>query len=120
MRVKIDLYRRLARVATFEELGDLAAEMLDRFGPHPPPVERLLSLAELRIAAAGWRIDAIGREETYAVLRYTDRGKIEELAGRHRGKVRIVDERSAYVPLDRETAQSERVLEPVKALLRAV
>ena len=93
--------------------------MLDRFGPHPPPVERLLSLAELRIAAAGWRIDAIGREETYAVLRYTDRQKIEELADRHRGKVRIVDERSAYVPLDRQTAQSEQVLDPVKALLRA-
>jgi transcription-repair coupling factor (superfamily II helicase) len=75
-------------------------------------------LAELRIAAAGWRIDAIQREDSYAVLRYTDRRMIEELAGRHRGQVRIVDERSAYIPLDRQTAQSERVLDPLKALLR--
>ena len=119
MRVKIDLYRRLSRVSTYEELNDLSAEMLDRFGPHPPPVARLLSLAELRIAAASWRIDAIQREETYAVLRYTDRRRMEQLADRHRGKVRIVDERSAYIPLDRETAQSERILEPVKVLLRA-
>jgi transcription-repair coupling factor (superfamily II helicase) len=118
MRVKIDLYRRLSRVSTYDDLKDLAAEMLDRFGPHPLPVERLLSLAELRIAAASWRIDAIQREDSYAVLRYTDRRKIEELADRHRGHVRIVDERSAYIPLDRQTAQSERVLDPLKALLR--
>jgi transcription-repair coupling factor (superfamily II helicase) len=119
MRVKIDLYRRLSRVSRFEEINDLAAEMLDRFGPHPPPVERLISLAELRVAAAQWKIDTIQREDTYAVLGYTDRRKIEELAERHRGKVRIVDHRSAYVPLDRQVAQTEQVLEPVKALLLA-
>jgi transcription-repair coupling factor (superfamily II helicase) len=118
MRVKIDLYRRLSRVSTYEDLNDLSAEMLDRFGPHPPTVERLVSLAELRIAAAGWRIDTIQREDNYAVLRYADRGKIEELASRHPGKVRIVDERSAYIPLDRQTAQSERILNSLKALLR--
>ncbi len=77
---KIDLYRRLSRVSNFEELADLAAEMFDRFGPHPPPVERLLSLAELRIAAAHWRIESIQREDSYAVFGYTDREKIEELA----------------------------------------
>jgi transcription-repair coupling factor (superfamily II helicase) len=119
MRLKIDLYRRLSRVASDDELNDLKAEMLDRFGPYPPPVEHLLSLAELRIAAANWRIDEIQREETYAVLRYTDRPRIEELANRHRGQVRIVDERSAYVPLDRQIVQSERIIEPLKSLLRA-
>jgi len=119
MRVKIDLYRRLTRVSQYEELSDLAAEMLDRFGPPPAPVERLLSLAELRIAATRWKIDSIQREENYAVLGYTDRRKIEDLANQNRGKVRIVDHKSAYVPLDRETAQSERILEPIKALLRS-
>ena len=63
MRLKIDLYRRLARVATDDELADLEAEIVDRFGPPPPPVGRLARLAELRIAAAGWRIEAIRREE---------------------------------------------------------
>ncbi len=118
MRAKIDLYRRLSRVSNFEEVADLAAEMSDRFGPHPPPVARLLALAELRIAAAHWRIESIQREDGYAVFGYTDREKIEELARRHRGKLRIVDERAAYLPLDREIAQSERIVEPIKALLQ--
>ena len=38
MRLKIDLYRRLARVSTAAELADFAAELLDRFGPPPPLV----------------------------------------------------------------------------------
>ena len=46
MRLKIDLYRRLGRVTTAEELADFRRELLDRFGPPPPPAEQLLRLAE--------------------------------------------------------------------------
>src|SRR6185295_17596795 len=35
MRLKIDLYRRVARVATNAEWDDLVSELADRFGPHP-------------------------------------------------------------------------------------
>lgn len=118
MRAKIDLYRRLSRVARREDASDLRSELVDRFGPLPAPVERLLSLAELRVAAANWRIDSIKREESYAVFTYTDRKKIEQLARRHPGRVRIVDGRSAYVPLERNLVESHAVLEPVKALLQ--
>ena len=38
MRLKIDLYRRLARVSNLSELADFRAELVDRFGPPPPPV----------------------------------------------------------------------------------
>ena len=56
MRLKIDLYRRLARVANVSELDDFRAELVDRFGPPPPAVQQLLLLAEVRIAAHRWRI----------------------------------------------------------------
>ncbi|MDZ4819081.1 MAG: transcription-repair coupling factor, partial [Planctomycetota bacterium] len=117
MRAKIDLYRRLSRVATFEEIQDLSAEMLDRFGAHPAPLARLLLLAELRVAATHWRIDSIAREEQYAVFKYTDRRKIEQLAARSRGKLRIVDHKSAYLPVGHDIAKTEQILEPIKSLL---
>ena len=47
--VKMHLYRRLARLTTWEEVRDFRAELEDRFGALPPPVERLLGAAELRI-----------------------------------------------------------------------
>src|SRR5262249_35535356 len=46
MRMKIDLYRRLTRVIDRNELQDMKAEMIDRFGPLPPQVERLAQFAE--------------------------------------------------------------------------
>ena len=73
MRLKIDLYRRLARVSTRAELADFRGELLDRFGPPPPLVEHLLWLAELRIAAHQWGIESIRVENQYVVFRYTSR-----------------------------------------------
>ncbi|MGC3970846.1 MAG: transcription-repair coupling factor [Pirellulales bacterium] len=78
-RHKIDLYRRLSRVATLQELNDLATEMADRFGPRPDAVERLLERMELRVLAHGWGIESIHVEEKYVVFGYADRTKIERL-----------------------------------------
>ena len=54
MRAKIDLYRRLARVATPEELTDFCAELADRFGSPPALVRQLTDLAQLRVLAHHW------------------------------------------------------------------
>jgi transcription-repair coupling factor (superfamily II helicase) len=118
MRLKIDLYRRLARVATQKELDELSAELTDRFGPRPAEVDRLLSLAELRIWAHGWAIEEIHLEETYAVLGYTARPKIEELAARAKGRLRIVDASSAYLPLGHKVPSADEIINSLKSLLR--
>jgi transcription-repair coupling factor (superfamily II helicase) len=120
MRLKIDLYRRLARVAAADELADLSAEMLDRFGPWPTAVGRLVTQAELRIAAARWQIDAIRREEGFVVFDYRNRSRIEELAKLRRGRLRLVDARSAYMPLEKGAPTDfERLAAAVKSLLQA-
>jgi transcription-repair coupling factor (superfamily II helicase) len=46
---RLEAYRRLAQVGTLEELADVRAEWLDRFGPLPRAAEGLLSLTELRV-----------------------------------------------------------------------
>ena len=118
MRLKIDLYRRLARVSTQSELDDMVAEFNDRFGPPPPPVEQLLDLARLRIFAHHWGIDTIRLEDDYAVFVYTSRRRIEELADARHGQLRIVDTRTAYLPLGKIVGDHEAVLQRVKDLLR--
>ncbi len=118
MRLKIDLYRRLARVATLDELADLQAEILDRFGEPPQPVANLLRLAEARIAAAGWGINTIRREEGYIALDYSDRRRIDELAARSNRRLRVVDERSAYLPLDKGVADFKGIMAAIKSVLQ--
>jgi transcription-repair coupling factor (superfamily II helicase) len=119
MRLKIDLYRRAARLANVLEWEDLSAELADRFGPMPPEVERMLLLAKLRIWAHGWRIESVHLEEGYVVLRYADRRRIEELS-RKSGKLRIVDDSSAYLPLPKGLIDSEAIIAIVQSLLQPI
>ena len=118
MRLKIDLYRRLARVADQAELDDFRGELLDRFGPPPPLMEHLLWLAELRIAAYRWQIVSIHLEDAYVVFRYTSGQRIRDLASASRGRLRVVDSRSAYLPLQGADRSPEAIRQQVKSLLQ--
>jgi len=118
MRVKIDLYRRLARITSTDPLAEFASELVDRFGTRPPEVDRLLALARLRILAHRWKIRSIHLEDSYAVLGYSDRARIERLRGKIKGRLRIVDDRSAYLPLPPEETAADRVVSRLKSVLQ--
>ncbi|HVJ82382.1 MAG TPA: TRCF domain-containing protein, partial [Planctomycetia bacterium] len=118
MRTKIDLYRRLARIGSESDLDDLHAELADRFGEVPPPVEQLVELARLRIWAHQNLLEAIHLEGKYAVLTYTNRGPLNRLVERSGGMLRIADTRSAYLVLGPDADDPERVLSRLKSLLR--
>jgi len=118
MRQKIDLYRRLSRVSSLAELQSLADEMLDRFGPRPEAVERLMRRMELRVLAYGWGIESIHLEDGFVVCGYNDRAKLERLAKARPGRVRIADDRSAYLPLPRTTVDPDAIDTFIKTLLR--
>ncbi len=118
MRLKIDLYRRLARVSNPRELRDLAAELHDRFGSPPPLVERLLSLAQTRIAAHRWQIGSIHMEDHYVVFGYASARQIRQLAANMGGRLRVVDGRSAYLPLDKQLTRPDAILREIKSLLQ--
>jgi transcription-repair coupling factor (superfamily II helicase) len=56
---KLDLYRRLARAGSADEIAQLRDELRDRFGPIPPEAERLLLVAELRALGARLGLESI-------------------------------------------------------------
>ena len=120
IRLKIDLYRRLTRINAFQELADLRSEFVDRFGQPPRPVERLMELIELKMDAALWFISAIHREDKFMVFQYRDRARIEQLARQQKGKLRIVDDKAAYLPLPALNLSGDQMFDLVKSVLRVV
>ncbi len=118
MRLKIDLYRRLSRITDIDQLKGFHDELVDRFGPPPEPVRRMLSLEELGIDAAIWQIAQIYLEDRYIVFRYTNRARIEQLARHASGKLRVVDHESAYLKLSQEVTAPGILLEITKSVLR--
>jgi transcription-repair coupling factor (superfamily II helicase) len=118
-RLKLELYRRLARLRTLDHLTDFRKELNDRFGPPPKPAENLLAEAEIRILAGNWKVDRIHVEAGYAVLTYRDAKRIETLARRHKGRVRVVDAKKAYIPLGDDPITTPQIVAVLKELLSA-
>ncbi|MDQ6793460.1 MAG: transcription-repair coupling factor [Chloroflexota bacterium] len=67
---KLELYRRLARARSAGDLAAFRQEVMDRFGPLPQPVIRLIEVADLRLTAEGAGVSSISREEGQLVVRF--------------------------------------------------
>ena len=120
-RAKIDVYRRLSRATAASQVDDLATELGDRFGPPPDEARRLLDFTKLRVAAAALGIDSIARHPGMIMIGHHNRRAMERLRETAAAKgrtLRIVDQRTAVMPLDEAVAAAPgKVLEAVRALL---
>jgi transcription-repair coupling factor (superfamily II helicase) len=117
-KLKVELYRRLGRLRTLDRLADFRQELVDRFGSLPTPAENLVRETELRILAGRWQLERIHVEDEYVVLTGRSQQQLEMLARLRLGQVRVVDERTAYVPLDEKRPKGAVVAEIVKMLLQ--
>jgi transcription-repair coupling factor (superfamily II helicase) len=123
-RARIEVYRRLARVRRLDKLDDFRQELRDRFGALPEPAEWLLRLAELRLLAARWKVATLhlgklsegASAPTDVVLGYRDPKRLQELAARSRGRIRVVDAESAFFRL--RVDEPDRLYETLQKLLR--
>ena len=67
---RLVLYRRLADVETEAEIAELRAELGDRFGPPPAPVETLLDVVGLRLLARAAGVEKLEAQGARAVLTF--------------------------------------------------
>ena len=118
-RAKIDLYRRLAAIQSFDQINDVREELCDRFGPLPAPVDRLLQLVQLRLEAAIWQIAAIFIEDGFLVLKGRVPQRLEQLAGDNAGLLRLVDAETAYCPIPPKDASWGKIVELLKLVLQS-
>jgi transcription-repair coupling factor (superfamily II helicase) len=59
-RLRLEAYKKLATVETFEAVDEIEAELRDRYGAPPEPVSNLLEVARLRVVARQAKIGDIG------------------------------------------------------------
>ena len=87
---KIDAHRRIARALSLREIGDVTAELADRFGPPPEPVANLLALQAIRLKA--------GRLGATSVTGKSSRLQVDGLAldDAWAARVRAAHERFVY------------------------
>jgi transcription-repair coupling factor (superfamily II helicase) len=117
-KLRIEVYRRLARIRKLERLDDFRQELRDRFGTPPEPAEWLLRLVELRLLAARWQVADIHLEKQDVVLSYRSARQVQRLATRSQERLRVVDDHSAYLRLEPAETEPEPLFRLLKELLR--
>jgi len=86
-RQRIEVYRKVAELMDLAAFAPLRAELRDRFGKLPAPVELLLQVAEVKVLAANTGIDSVETKEDKLMLTrnkdfITAEGKFPRLKGK--------------------------------------
>lgn len=58
-RLRLEMYKRLAAVTSDADIAAVRDELVDRYGPPPPPAEALLAVAAFRLQARGHGIHEV-------------------------------------------------------------
>jgi transcription-repair coupling factor (superfamily II helicase) len=74
---RLRMYKRLAGVETEEQLSDVRAELVDRYGALPPAVGNLLEYASLRLLAERVRVIAIERKRDAVSIKFRPDASID-------------------------------------------
>src|SRR5690606_19214601 len=69
---KIEIYKKTASAAAFEDVAELEDELLDRFGELPEAVENLLSVARVKLYGKLYGIESITRRGDETVIKFLD------------------------------------------------
>jgi transcription-repair coupling factor (superfamily II helicase) len=118
VEVRINLYARLARLQSEEEVDALEEEIRNRFGPPPAAVERLLALARLREQCRlqdVLRLDAGPQAIALTFTAAADREAIRRAVTKSEGGL---DWRSGRLVWTRSAASAEERLAHAAKLLR--
>lgn len=70
---KLEAYRRFAQVRSDADADALRAELLDRYGPVPSPVEGLFTAVRVRLAAEAAGVPDVRAEPRQVTLKWTSR-----------------------------------------------
>jgi transcription-repair coupling factor (superfamily II helicase) len=116
-KLRIEVYRRLARLRELPRLAEFREELKDRYGPPPEPAEWLLRTTEIRLLCVRWQIAGVHRDGPDIVFSYRNRKKADDLAKGSHGRLKVVDEKSAYLRLVADEETPEAMYELLKAIL---
>ncbi|KPK82853.1 MAG: hypothetical protein AMJ81_09060, partial [Phycisphaerae bacterium SM23_33] len=95
-RQRMEVYRRMALCESPEDLAQLGRDLADAYGPIPPVVDDLLTVALIRVLAGRLGMDSIVLHPPDVVFSLGDAARAEAGLAGLAGTVRLVDERTAY------------------------
>jgi transcription-repair coupling factor (superfamily II helicase) len=116
--LKMDIYRRLNRSATFQEVRTIAKEMADRFGDIPHPVKNLLSESELRILAQQSKIRSMVKVDGVLVIHVANLKRAEASLSKLKKYLRVINDSTLHLGLPAKKMLPEDLLDFLKKSIK--
>ncbi|NOZ23860.1 MAG: transcription-repair coupling factor [Planctomycetes bacterium] len=108
---KIEMYRKLSRVETLEEIESVRQELLDRFGPLPREAENLLAEARVRLLAGRAGIKTLSLTGRRLVIESVDPMRTRSALGPFGNRVRPVTARIFHLLLPESSQTGEGIVQ---------
>ena len=100
VRLRLQMYRRMAELGSMDEIGAMEQELADRFGTLPPDAENLMYQLRLKALARDAGVATIGIEnDRLALLSESDYPNRSSLQGALRGHA-SVSRRGIWLPME--------------------
>lgn len=94
---KIEIYKKVANIRSFEDAADLQEEMMDRFGDLPAAVIRLLTVARLKVYGSQYAMESIVQKSDDLLLSISDSmndkidgQKLFAIGSKFEGRIKLV------------------------------
>jgi transcription-repair coupling factor (superfamily II helicase) len=116
---RLRMYKRIAGAASEEALGDVHAELEDRYGPVPEPVRHLEDYVSLRLLCRRLGVAGIDRKRDQVHVKFSaeariDPAKLAQFVAANRGTQFTP---SGTLRFDLKSSQPGEVLERIKSVL---
>ncbi|TLS48603.1 transcription-repair coupling factor [Paenibacillus antri] len=122
---KIEIYKKVAGIRSFEEENELADELTDRFGDMPTPVQTLLAVARLKVYGAEYGIQSIAAKGDDLIFTFgpeqnerIDGQKLFALSNRFERKLKLVPGKQIVIQMNRKGLSMEDALLAAEKLLQ--
>jgi transcription-repair coupling factor (superfamily II helicase) len=120
MNLRLQLYRRMARLRSEAEIGDMKQELEDRFGPLPEEALDLLFQLRLKVLALAAGVDTIAIDSDQIVVRYGELSQVDrQSVSRKLGGQARLGRHQAWLELDGGGRWRETLVQTLEVLSAA-
>jgi len=118
-RQKLEMYRKLSRVTSLQQLKDIEGELKDRYGRPPREVKNLIEKSRLSLMARDYRLASIFTQDNVLVITGKDPVLLKKALRRVKTDVRFIDELTVHVVLPGRALSDTDLLRFIKMCLKS-
>ena len=120
--LKLELYKRISRIETEDDIADIEAEAVDRFGDVPKPMQRLMKIALLKAEAHKAYITFLRYRNGFVEYIIRDGAKIDvakipAFMKKYKSNIRIIKTKESGFAIRTSSLIQDQMIDSIEAVL---